>query len=240
MRLLLLLLLAALPLGAAPLAAQILAPPTSDPGAPASADSRVRTVDFIPDRVIVIEGAPGYQVTVELSPDEVVESVAVGDSGAWNVAANRKGDHLFIKAIMAGVSTNMTVITNVRVYNFELSPMMSASEIAYTVRFRYPPTVPEAEDDAPTAEGEGLYRLSGDKALRPSEMSDDGSHTYMRWPRDRSLPAVYAMSDAGQEMLVNGMMREDDLFVVDSVHKRLVFRIDDRVARAARQKPKRR
>jgi hypothetical protein len=50
--------------------------------------------------------------------------------------------------------------------------------------------------------------------------------------------AVYAIDDAGQEMLVNGMMREDDLFVVDSVHRKLVFRIDDRIAGATRLKPK--
>ncbi|HEX9946707.1 MAG TPA: TrbG/VirB9 family P-type conjugative transfer protein [Allosphingosinicella sp.] len=222
--------LAAASLGAAPLAAQVR--PQAGTG-----DPHVQTVDFVPDQVVLLEGSPGYAITVQLSPDEQVEIVAVGDAAAWGVSANRKGDHLFVKAIMGGVSTNMTVITNVRMYNFELAPL-SGGQMAYTVRFRYPAAAPGAEDDAPTAAGEGLYRLSGDKALRPSEMSDDGNHTYMRWPRDRSLPAVYAINDSGQEMLVNGMMREDDLFVVDSVHRKLVFRVDDRVAGATRQKPK--
>jgi type IV secretion system protein VirB9 len=227
-----LLLLAAAALCPAPLAAQSAQPPVAP-------DPHIQTVDYVPDQVIRIEASPGYQLSIQLSPDEQVEIIAVGDTGAWNVAANRRGDHLFVKAIMAGVATNMTVITNVRTYNFELAPLMSGAPMPYTVRFRYPAAVPDSEDEAPTAEGEGLYRLSGNKALRPSEMSDDGSHTYMRWPRDRSLPAVYAINDSGEEMLVNGMMREDDLFVVDSVHRRLVFRIDDRVARATRQKPKR-
>jgi hypothetical protein len=35
-------------------------------------------------------------------------------------------------------------------------------------------------------------------------------------------------------MLVNGMMR-DDIFVIDSVTQKLVFRIDDHVARAERR-----
>ncbi|HEX8063970.1 MAG TPA: TrbG/VirB9 family P-type conjugative transfer protein, partial [Allosphingosinicella sp.] len=86
---------------------------------------------------------------------------------------------------------------------------------------------------------EGRYRLGGDKTLRPSEISDDGVHTYIRWPRDRALPAVYAVTDSGLEMLVNGMMREDDLFVIDSVSKKLVFRIDGDVATATRQRKKR-
>ncbi len=47
------------------------------------------------------------------------------------------------------------------------------------------------------------------------------------------------MTDGGQEMLVNGMMREDDLFVIDSVTRKLVFRIDGNVATATRQRDKR-
>ena len=216
-------------LAAAPLAAQVR--PT-----PGAGDPHIQTVDYAPEQVVLLEGTPGYQVTVELSPDEQVENVAVGDAGAWQVTANRRGDRLFVKATMGGVSTNMTVITNVRVYAFELAPLSGAGSLAYTVRFRYPPAAPGAEDDAPTAFGEGRYRLDGARALRPSEISDDGTHTYIRWPRDRSLPAVFAIGDNGEEMLVNGMMR-DDLFVIDSVSRKLVFRIDKLKATATRVNP---
>lgn len=226
-----LLLLAAAVLAASPVSAQVR--PTPGPG-----DPHIQFVNYSPDQVIQIEGAPGYQVTLELSPDEQVQNIAVGDSGAWQVSANRNGDHLFIKAIVAGVSTNMTVITNLRLYNFELTPVNGSGEMAYTVRFRYPPAPSEPQDEAATAAGEGHYRLGGSKAVRPSEISDDGIHTYIRWPRDRSLPAVYAVGDAGQEMLVNGMMREDDVFVIDSVTRKLVFRIDKQVATATRIRPR--
>jgi type IV secretion system protein VirB9 len=215
---------------AAPLSAQVRPKP-----APSPADPHIQSVDYVPDQVVMVEGAPGYQVTVELSPDEQVETVAVGDSGAWQVVASRRGDHLFVKAIMGGVTTNMTVITNVRTYNFELAPVSGSGDVPYTVRFRYPPAASGGEEPGATASGEGRYRLGGDKALRPSEMSDDGTHTYIRWPKDRALPAVYSVGDGGQEMLVNGMMREDDIFVIDSVWRRLVFRIDDRTATANRQ-----
>ena len=217
---------------AAPLGAQVRP-------VPGAGDPHIQSVDYAPDQVVVLEAASGYQVTVELSPDEQVENVAVGDSGAWQVTANRRGDRLFVKAITGGVSTNMTVITNVRVYVFELTPVSASGGMGYTVRFRYPPAAPDAEDQGPTAEGEGRYRLGGDKALRPSEISDDGTHTYIRWPRDRALPAVYAIGDTGEETLVNGMMR-DDVFVIDSVSRRLVFRIDDHKATASRVAPGRR
>jgi type IV secretion system protein VirB9 len=230
-RLSLCLLAAALALAAAPLAAQV----RPKPGA---GDPRIQSIEYSPDQVFQLSGTPGYSITVELSPDEQVENVAVGDSSAWQVTANHRGDHLFIKALQSA-ATNMTVITNVRLYNFELVPG-SPSDVAYTIRFHYPSpnaSADNAAEDAPSASGEGRYRVSGDKVLRPSAISDDGRHTYIAWPRDRSLPAVYALNEAGEETLVNGMMR-DDVFVVDSVSQKLVFRIDDRIARADRMKPR--
>lgn len=207
--------------------------PTPGPG-----DPHIQFVDYSRDQVIVIEGAPGYQATLELSPDEQVQNVAVGDSNAWQVTVNRNGDHVFIKAVAAGVSTNMTVVTDLRLYNFELRPLSGRSQIPFTIRFRYPVVPALTEDRERVAAGEGVYRLRGKRALRPSEMSDDGVRTFIRWPRDRSLPAVYAVNDAGQEMLVNGMMREDDVFVIDSVARKLVFRRDRQVATATRVEPR--
>jgi type IV secretion system protein VirB9 len=226
-----LLFLAGAALAATPVAAQV------RPQAETGGDPRIQSVAYAADQVILLEGSPGYQITLELSPDERAETIAVGDSSAWQVTANKRGDLLFVKALAGGVSTNMTVITNVRTYNFDLAPV-SSGQMAYTVRFHYPPPA-AAEEDLADAAAEGRYRLGGDKALRPSEISDDGVHTYIRWPKDRALPAVYAVTDSGSEMLVNGMMREDDLFVIDSISRKLVFRIDGDVATATRQRKKR-
>lgn len=221
-----------LALAAAPLAAQV--QPRAGDG-----DPRVQLVDYDADQVVQLQAAPGYQLTVQLGPDEQIENVAVGDSAAWQVTPNRRGDHLFVKPIQAGVSTNLTVVTSVRVYLFELLPLGgSAGDMAFTVRFRYPAT---GGADSAEAEAEqiveGRYRVSGERSLRPSRISDDGRHTYIEWPRDRAIPAIYAVDARGQESLVNGMMR-DDVFVVDSVAPRLLFRIDRHVARAQRVEPR--
>jgi type IV secretion system protein VirB9 len=223
-------LLAAAALLAAPAGAQV--KPRPGPG-----DPRIQTIDYNADQVVELQAAPGYQMTVELAPDEQIESVAVGDSSAWQVTANHRGDHLFVKAALGGIATNMTVVTNVRVYAFELTPLAgSPSEMAYTVRFHYPAAAQASEEPA-AAMVVTRYRVSGDKTLRPSAISDDGRHTYIEWPRERALPAVYALRDGGQEALVNGMMR-DDVFVIDGISSRLVFRIDKRVARADRLTPR--
>jgi type IV secretion system protein VirB9 len=132
---------------------------------------------------------------------------------------------------MAGVATNMTVVTSARTYFFELAPS-GGGEPAFLVRFRYP-QAQAAADDGPVASVQGRYRLSGERALRPSRIADDGTHTYIEWPREAALPAVYALGPQGQETLVNGGMR-DGLFVIDGVSHALVFRIDQNVARAER------
>jgi type IV secretion system protein VirB9 len=200
---------------------------------PAAAQSRVETVVWHPDQVIPLQVAAGYQLMVEFAADEHIESVAVGDSSAWQVTPNRGGDRVFVKPLQGGLSTNLTVVTSARTYTFELGPLSGPSDdMPYVVRFTYPAADATAEAE-PAGAVAGRYRLSGARALRPSRISDDGIHTYIEWPRDRALPAVYALDERGQESLVNGMMR-DDLFVIDAVVHRLVFRIDRDTAQAER------
>lgn len=193
---------------------------------------RVRMVDFVPDQVVRVEAAPGYQLMIELAPDERVENVAVGDSGAWQVTANKRGDRLFVKPVQTGVTTNMIVITDVRLYSFELAPLAEPQpDMAYSIRFRYPAPASVVPVDVVAS---GRYKVGGNTSLRPSGMYDDGVHTYIEWPADRALPAIYAIDGNGKEMLVNGMMR-DGRMVIDSVQQRLVFRIDGRRATAERK-----
>jgi type IV secretion system protein VirB9 len=200
---------------------------------PLPASPRFQSIEYSADTVFTLRAAPGYQVVVELAPDERIENVAVGNSGAWQVTANRRGDRLFVKAVQPGVATNMTVVTDARLYSFELVPLSGPDpEMAYAVRFRYPDLTPAKATDAAELQL-GRYKMRGNRALLPSGMHDDGVHTYIEWPPDRTLPAIYAINDQGKETLVNGMMREGRM-VIDSVQEMLIFRIDDRKASAAR------
>jgi type IV secretion system protein VirB9 len=203
---------------------------------PGDGNAHLQSVAYDPQQVVQLEAALGYQLTVALSPDEQVQSVAVGDSGAWQVSVNHAGDHLFIKA-NAPVATNMTVITSVRVYNFDLDPVSEPMpDTPYTVRFTYPDIAEPVSgepyvDVSPLRRAQSRYRISGDRILKPDSVSSDGVHTYISWSREKFIPAVYAISPTGEEILANGRM-SDDVYVVDGVPRELVFRIDDRTARA--------
>lgn len=77
------------------------------------------------------------------------------------------------------------------------------------------------------------YKLSGEKSLRPSRIGDNGVHTYIEWSEDQALPAVFAVNALGEEEMVDGYMRQD-IFTIDRVHQRLVFRIGKKLAKAER------
>lgn len=202
---------------------------------PGYGDVRMQTIDYRRDQVVRIEGAPGYQILIALAPDERIENVALGDSGAWQAVASQSGNLLFVRPTQEGVSTNMTVITSARFYAFDLVPARGAPP--YEVRFRYPA---EPEGDLFAGPGEavaaGLYRLSGARAMWPVRMHDDGMRTYIDWPQDVALPAVFIIDDLGRERLANGNMR-GGVYVIDSVQDQLLFRIDRKTARAKRYLP---
>lgn len=203
---------------------------------PGIGDARMQTVDYRRDQVVEVEAAPGYQVMIALAPDEQIQNVAVGDSGAWQVVASQSGNMLFVRPTAGGISTNMTVITSARFYAFDLVPANGSPP--YEIRFRYPPD-PGTETGAMASDAAaavGMYRMGGTRALWPVRMHDDGMKTYIDWPSDVALPAVFVIDDYGRERLANGNMR-GGLYVIDSVHEALLFRIDRKTARAKRYLP---
>jgi type IV secretion system protein VirB9 len=207
---------------------------------PGNGDPHLQRVDYNSGQIVQLKSAPGYQLMVELSPDEEVRSVALGDSGSWTVSASKDGDRLFLKPTQASGDTNMTVVTSVRVYNFELQALSQASpDMPYTIEFQYPaprarPADGEYVDVSAAARRLSKYRISGDRQLRPRSVSDDGQHTFISWSRDAPIPAVYAVDRSGAEVLVNGMMGTDDVYVVDGAPQVLTFRIDSKMASARR------
>lgn len=88
--------------------------------------------------------------------------------------------------------------------------------------------------DQATKQISGSYKLSGAPPIRPSLIWDDGRKTFLDWPEGVEAPAIFAIDAAGNESLVNSYYR-DGRFVIDAVHSRLLFRLDQLTARADRK-----
>lgn len=68
-----------------------------------------------------------------------------------------------------------------------------------------------------------LAEGDGSQDIVPTLIFDDGRFTYLRFPGNREVPAVFHVLGNGSETLVNARM-EDDLLVVDRVSRRLMLR----------------
>jgi type IV secretion system protein VirB9 len=182
---------------------------------PSQIDRRVRVVPYVDDQVVLLRGHYGYQIMLELGPDEQIENVAIGDSLAWQVTPNSRADTLFLKPLEPDADTNMVVITTRRRYAFELTaaPGFGAqdADIFYRVRFEYPRTDAEAAaaaaSSAPLVATNVAYVAAGSEATMPAQVFDDGRNTYFQFPPDAALPAIFARDSAGTETLVNFTMR---------------------------------
>ena len=197
-------------------------------------DTRLRDIPYDPDTVVQLAVAPARQMTVIFGSGERIQSVAVGDSSAWQVTASRAGDSLFVKPTTAFGMTNMTVITDVRTYLFDLIPGGPGDSV-YLARFYYPEAVPtysgeQSQDELRPA----TYQVRGARELRPDAIEDDGRKTYIMWGKQKVMPAVFAEGPAGDEMLVNGYVR-DGVYTIDRIFPKLIFRIDRKTATAVRR-----
>jgi type IV secretion system protein VirB9 len=156
----------------------------------------------------------------------------VGDGAIWQVAAYKSADRLFVKPTQASGDTDMTVVTDTRIYVFELVAVPSPDpSMAYIVRFHYPvaPQAPPAQ----AGEGTVVYRFSGAREIRPLSMTDDGRFTTIIWPDRTPFPAV-SLVDDGKETLANGAVRDGRL-VIDGVASQFVFREAGKTAFAERR-----
>ncbi len=68
-----------------------------------------------------------------------------------------------------------------------------------------------------------LAEGAGSADIVPTLVFDDGRFTYLRFPGNREVPAVFHVLGDGRETMVNTRM-EDDLLVVDRVSRHLMLR----------------
>jgi type IV secretion system protein VirB9 len=203
---------------------------------PGAGDPRINEVFYDPSEVVELRGVLGYQLSLEFDPAERIENVAIGDSLGWQVTPNRKANLLFIKPMALRPDTNMTVVTNLRRYNFQLSVKArgSAKSIAFSVRFVYPPPVmafvAPPPPPAPPVDRNHAYSYQGSSKALPDRMFDDGEATYFAFRAQEDLPAIFAVEPDGAESVVNSHMR-DGYIVIDRVARGYVLRRGSEVTR---------
>lgn len=197
---------------------------------PGGLDSRVRVFAYSPDVVYTLQVTVGMHTHIPLGADEeLIEKPKLGEVIQWRVSGNEK--NLYIKALKSDTTTSMTLVTDKRVYQFELVATTKAAERIQKAYFVYPDDeermaftqqVRADKASASSAAEEGrkreqelsaepinpsnlsFYRVEGKKEYERMYAYDDGRHTWMRMPPGiQDLPAVFMVGDDGKLMPVN-------------------------------------
>jgi type IV secretion system protein VirB9 len=110
---------------------------------PCVQDGRIKILPYDETDVYTITTKPGYQTNVVFSRTEEIETISVGDRSFWQIIP--AGNRMFIRPMDEDVTTNMTVITNLRSYQFDLKsiPVDSKEGNIYVAKFVYPPRKPK-------------------------------------------------------------------------------------------------
>lgn len=202
-----------------------------------AADGRIKRFSYNEHTVYRLDTHTNFITTVQFGPAESVQSIQLGASASWQIVRLKRGDVDSIKPLNADAATNMTIYTDRRVYSFELRARRGRSGADsgqnYRVAFTYP-TTGTVSECALAAFGPGGrtsppnrdYRIAGSAAFAPSEVWDDGTKTYFRFPTDAPRPAMFSVGRFGREALVN-LRADGDHLVADGVHGRWTVRLGD-------------
>ena len=215
---------------------------------PGAKDSRVRNVNYDPDQVVTVVGSFRHAIEIQFGPGETITQAALGDTVSWQIAP--VGNIVFLKPRERAGPTNLIVVTNAggspRTYHFNLS--LGTGQTMYGIRFRYPreerasavlqaqvaqaqtaraieTSITTAALDHAVIEGKRnmKYTVQGDSALQPTEISDNGEFTVLRYPGHADIPSIFAVDVDGTETIVPYDVRED-FVVIHAVYRQLRLR----------------
>jgi type IV secretion system protein VirB9 len=154
------------------------------------------------------------------------------------VTPNRRANLLFLKPMSIRPVTDMTVLTNLRRYTFQLGVRRKSSRRGptYAVRFVYPEPAfavaePAAQRPVPAAPAEPVapaernrrYTYDGSPKTLPVRVFDDGQATYFVFKALEDLPAIFAVDPKGNEAVVNSH-QHGGYVVVDQLARGFVLR----------------
>lgn len=178
-----------------------------------------------------VYAAPGQITNIALEPGERLTGagpIAAGDTARWIIGDTESGSgnsrrvHVLVKPTRTGISTNLVITTDRRMYMIELR----AAETPYmpSIAWAYPELPAAQRTSAPAtpvipAASARRYRygLTGDTPpWRPVSVYDDGRRVYVEFPRgifQGEMPPIFVLGSDGEPQIVNSRIYQNILIV---------------------------
>lgn len=205
-------------------------------------ERKFRSYIYNPNEVYRYLGHYLFQGFIEFESDESISTITMGDPSQW--LFEHLGNRLFLKPVGEGNSqTNMTVITNKKIYHFELTAKeakgIDDKDLIFVAKFVYPDEkdknilkFPKAlASDIPDLTNLNIYNFNyqytGSPAIAPIKVFDNGEFTYFQFARiNAEVPAIFGVDSSGFESLVNYRMA-GDYIIVEKVGTQFTLRNGD-------------
>ncbi len=200
-------------------------------------ESRIKLINYVPNSVFRYTGHYYYQGIIEFSLTEEIQTITMGTPTPWQMTYSK--NRIFLKPVEEDATTNMTVITNKRMYFFEMHAKnadgVGDDDLAFIVKFVYPSeNVYSTIQNVAASTGPNLanpslynfnYKISGkSEEIEPVQVFDDKVFTYFKFKKYYSaIPAIFHVNPDGSEGLVNYRV-EKGYVIVERVAKRFTLR----------------
>lgn len=193
--------------------------------------------------------APLYACAIRLEPGETMTQMDAGDAVRWKITPSVTGSgentttYLIVKATDSGLSTNLTVTTDRRLYVIKLvsriddwMPLVAFNypEDQKRAMERYQAQVKAVRDATIMSDGGNVsaldfgFKMRGDNpSWKPLRVYTDGAKTFIQFSKtvsssNQELPTLLSVGSDDKEQLINYRL-VGDRFVVDSVIDRAML-----------------
>ncbi len=219
---------------------------------PYETDARIRTVDYVGDRVITVQVSPGVVTRIVLDHGEKIVAAATGvpskcdnDDHPWCIVADADTNEVWVKPKRGAHSNNLELKTDRRDYSFDLE-VGGPKTYRITVRYPAPPApvslpgaavaaqrpsetqiVAERFAQAQPKAKNTNYTLESNQNgadITPRAVFDDGNFTYFKFPGNSEVPTIFVIGADGKEARTNYNM-VGDYVVVQRLGRKFVLRL---------------
>ncbi|EOC1853686.1 P-type conjugative transfer protein VirB9 [Vibrio parahaemolyticus] len=213
---------------------------------------------FSPDESIehVFTGfADGWEIKPESHHLFIKAISATGTESYFDEEGKEIKEEIKITPTPWDWKTNLNVVTNKHNYSFALNLGVGEAgrrQNTYRLTFAYPEE--EAKRKALELEKQELHKQltpevnaknwdyvmqvgNKSRGIAPIKAFDDGRFTYLTFAQNSEIPAIFIISETGQETLINSHIsaHDPDTIVVQRISKQWVLRLDKAVVGVTNQ-----
>ncbi|WP_083491479.1 TrbG/VirB9 family P-type conjugative transfer protein [Thauera sp. 27] len=215
-------------------------PPALAESRPIALPNDSRLIEFVyrPNEMYTILSRPEAVTNIQLSDDEELVTLAMGDTAQW-VVSNTQG-HIFIKPVFSDLVTSATLVTTKRTYQLTLRSSPPDGKFYQQVSWHNPQLIAYRNEQArarvvaaeldtkfrearlaSTVVSEDVsleklnfdYSISGKADFAPSTVFDDGKFTWLRLGNVQQMPAVFMINESKDVELLNFTLRDNYIVI---------------------------